>query len=217
MEQILAAWNRFTVKLLMVIRVLTLRRKTMLLLGKEVYKRLFAEAKELATNQPEVSRVINGELVGAPLSLGTGAQTRDPAMCDHPLESMKRRSNGKNLWWTCASCQSRWDRKPIEDALVGEEPQHSEVLLFGKHLGKAMGWVYENDRQYCQWIQMTAEQEVSPGKPLLRMAAYISNREYEEANPMEVEDRGRRARPVEEMTISDDEFQLLPPSFRRPE
>ena len=63
------------------------------------------------------------------------------------------------------------------------------------------------------------ELDDSPQQPLVRFAQYISQREYSEANPepMEVQDRGRRERPLEEMTLSDDEFTLLPPSFIRPE
>ena len=168
-------------KLIYVIRYSFYKEKVVHILGRSAFLRIFDREKKEEAKAREVSRIVDGEAVGKPMTQATGKVAVDPALCQHPNQSMKRRGNNKAKWWTCSACQSRWVRVPIEEiSAVG--PIDDFPILFGKHTGKTFSWVYENDKYYSEWVMKTAEQEASHASaPLKMFAQYIAEREYAEA------------------------------------
>lgn len=192
-----AKWRQFALKLMLVLRSYVQKRALQAMLGKEVYARIFETTKKqeerMTADQHLVGdgRVINGEIVGRPLTAGGAKATVDPAICQHHSAAMKARANRSQKWWTCIDCQSRWDRRDMS-IYEDQDPSASELILFGKYQGSEMASVRATDRNYCQWVLYTAEQENTKACPhLLRFATYLTMMEQREAR--ETDQRYREA------------------------
>ena len=63
-----------------------------LLLGNQNYLRIFGAVRGSTETPetPQVTRVIDGEVVGKPLEPGKGPVLIDPSLCIHPERSMKK-------------------------------------------------------------------------------------------------------------------------------
>ena len=212
-------WRSILLKLSWVIRVATIRESAILMLGKNVYKRLFAEntKAEKRSKEMEVTKIIAGEVVGKKLdtpSAGTASVT-SPELCQHPFESMKRRGNKSNQWWTCSACLTRWERRPLTDLYTSEVPVGTEIAAFGKYAGTTLGHIYETDPSYVQWALMTVETERDTSPGLKRAALYFANREYQIAMETSQEKRGRSASSMnsEEDSSETDSFLMTEPPF----
>ena len=78
-EQRLARWKILALKLFMVLDNFHLKKRTQAVLGKDAYLRIFHQVKDqVDAPPPQVSNVINGEIVGKPLSPGEGSVEVDP-------------------------------------------------------------------------------------------------------------------------------------------
>jgi hypothetical protein len=184
--QRLARWKIFTLKLLWVLDAFGRKRRTQAALGEDSYRRIFQEARNKEEKEQQQSRpitnVINWEIVGKLLKPGEGEVLIDPTMCAHPTPSMKRRGN-KTKWWTCTQCQSRWERRSMEDQIPEGSPQGSEMMLQGTSMGQTFSDIYENNRTYCQWALLTAGEGMQEATPQVhRLAAYARQRETAEAS-----------------------------------
>jgi len=184
--QRLARWKIFTLKLLWVLDAFGRKRRTQAVLGEDSYRKIFQEArtreeKDLHHNRP-LTTIINGEIVGKPLKPGDGEVLTDPAMCSHPSPSMKRRGN-KMKWWTCVQCQSRWERRSMEEQIPEGPPRGIEMMMQGTSAGSDFNHIYETRKEYCKWVLLTAAEGVEEATPqLLRLATYIRQRETAEAS-----------------------------------
>ena len=165
-------------KLFLVLDNFQLKKCTQAVLGKDAYLRIFHQVRDQEeAPQPQVSNVINGEIVGKQLSPGEGRVEVDPEQCRHPLDRMKRHGNRTSKWWTCHQCQSRWERMTIEQAMPTGIPRGTETLLFGKHVGQTFAHVFDNLPSYAQWVIKTAQEHGDEAHPqLLRLAKYLSRR-----------------------------------------
>ena len=105
----MARWKVIVIKLCWVIRVYAIKNAAKLLLGNQNYLRIFGAVRRSAETPetPQVTRVIDGEVVGKPLEPGNGPVLIDPSLCVHPDQSMKKRGNRAQMRWTCKACQSR--------------------------------------------------------------------------------------------------------------
>ena len=174
----MARWKIVVLKLLLVLENFNLKKRTQAVLGKEVYLRIFHQVRDqdTATTQ-DVTKVINGEIVGKPMTPGEGRVEMDPEQCQHPTDRMKRAGNKAAKWWTCQQCQSRWTRMSLEDAVPTGIPRGSEILFFGKHVGKTFAHVFDNLPSYAQWVIRTAQEHGEEAQPqLLRLAKYLARR-----------------------------------------
>jgi hypothetical protein len=135
-------------------------------------------------------RVLNHQgvpyVVGPELEPGQGVKdkqkcTHDPALCQHPSETMLGRGGrGEQQWWYCQACGNRWKRIPLSKyALLsaGTVPSGNDILCFGKHLGKTCATVYKLYPEYCEWILKTAETGDDPCPQLMRFAKYLATKE----------------------------------------
>ena len=84
--------------------------------------------------------------------------------------------------------------KDVTGSSVTEEPNHLDLVTFGKHTGETYQEVYSQDRMYCQWVLMTVEAGESSAQ-ILRLAQYVYQMDVQEtylADPqaflMETED-----------------------------
>ena len=177
-EQRLARWKIFALKLFMVLDNFLLKKRTQAALGKDAYLRIFQQARNQGdTPPPQVSKVINGEVVGKPLPPGEGNVEVEPEQCQHPVNRMIRHGNRTSKWWTCHQCQSRWERMTIEQAMPTGIPRGTEALLFGKHAGQTFAQVFDNLPSYTQWVIKTAQEHGDEAHPqLLRLAKYLNRR-----------------------------------------
>ena len=177
-KQRLARWKVVTLKLLLVLETFALKNRAQAALGVDAYRRIFQRAREedrLQDTQPAFQRMINGEIVGKPLTPGTGVPTVDPQVCNHPTAEMKRRGN-KVKWWTCHLCKSRWERHlPVIPTGV---PTDREIMTNGPHAGKSFHHIWENEHQYNHWVRLTADTHPEGMDPALyRLAAYLARKE----------------------------------------
>ena len=136
-DQLTARWRSLTIKLHLVIRVFTIKNMVKTLLGPQNYLRMCGNARRQAENPeaPIVTRVIGGEIVGKPKEPGDGVVQIDPRLCQHPEQKMKPRGNRSDKWWTCESCQSRWERRSLESLIQTGPVTGGEIMLTGRHLG----------------------------------------------------------------------------------
>ena len=177
-DQRLARWKIFVLKLIMVLDNFHLKKRTQAVLGKDAYLRIFHQVKDQGdAPPPQITNVINGEIVGKPLSPGEGTVEVDPTQCQHPVQRMKRHGNRSSKWWTCHACQSRWERMKAEDSIPTGTPKGTEILLFGKHVGLTFSHVFDHLPSYAQWVIRTAQEHGDESQPqLLRLAKYLSQR-----------------------------------------
>ena len=48
----------------------------------------------------------------------------------------------------------------------------SDLITFGRHMGKHYNQTWQEDPQYCHWVMMMIEQEVGTSSALKRCAQY---------------------------------------------
>ena len=201
-QELLSLWHLLIVKVQHMLRYAAQKDRTILVLsidhkerdidlerGRQNFLKVFQYIKEqnLQTT-PQVidfTRVIGQELVGKPLPMGLGNKrlaVNDPLTCPHPDNAMAPRGNahtnvrGDKIqvnWWTCKLCNSRWERQPIPAHQNPDEPQDSDRLTFGKHLGKTYLEVYNTEPQYCSWAIETVQHGDHPTKELQRLVDYL--------------------------------------------
>ena len=174
-----ARWKIITLKLLWVLRNFTIKHCTQAVLGRDAYQRIFHRIKNTAeSSKGIVSRVINGEIVGKPLPRGKADDCRIlPEMCPHEAKHMKGRGNKNTMWWTCANCQSRWERRTVDTTPATGPPTDTEVLTFGKCVGQTYKQTATKNPDYCQWILQTADGDGDSCPQLKRFAQYLVDRE----------------------------------------
>ena len=158
------------------------------ILGQDVYQNIFAEIKrvarqEEATRESKNWQVIDGQYVGRKYTKATkGTPEVDPAVCSHAAQNMRSRGNGRQNWWTCIACLTRWERIPIEIKDAGADATDHDVLAFGKHAGKTYLEVLTDHPSYAKWVISTDEYGDNTNKQFAHFARWIRKKEYEEAN-----------------------------------
>jgi len=181
-----ARWKIVTIKLLWVLRNFLMKNCTQAVLGREAYQRIFHRIKSSAeSSRGIVNRVINGEIVGKALSSNASLDTpviNLPEMCQHESRYMKTRGNRTTKWWTCVSCQSRWERRPLDTTPATGPPTDTEVLTFGKFVGQTYLQTATMNPNYCKWILQTADGDGDSSPQLTRFAQYLVSRERAEAD-----------------------------------
>ena len=186
-------WRLFCLKSMIVLDYLWHKTKAERLLGLKVFKQLTAEEDGDAQTAPSTSasskdlrpftrilRALGSRwVVGPPREPSDGKPNRDPKVCDHPQTNMKPRGNGKDIWWTCDLCLSRWDRIAITQYENPGPPKDSDRALFGKHTGRTYLEIFRMDQQYCDWVLRTAESGDEASPELIRLAKWIASREFQ--------------------------------------
>ena len=176
-----ARWKIVTIKLLWVLRNFMMKNCTQAVLGREAYQRIFHRIKSSAeASRGIVNRVINGEIVGKALSSNASLDApviNLPEMCQHESKYMKGRGDKKSMWWTCISCQSRWERRPLDTIPMTGPTTDKEVLTFGKCVGQTYLQTATKNQDYCQWILQTADGDGDTSPQLKRFAQYLVMRE----------------------------------------
>ena len=183
-QQRLSRWKSLLLKVLMVFQVFQTKQKAMTMLGKEVYLRVFQEAKKVENKKDEdkqITKVINGEIVGKQLeSMGKGKRaekaTEDPMTCVHPTDKMKREGNKSQKTWCCLLCLTRWERLPLETVNLKTEGKDNDLVTFGKYLGKTYKEV-ASDPEQTQWILQSVEQDPKVSQEMIRLANYLVAKE----------------------------------------
>ena len=172
-QELLSLWKLIMLKVQHLFRYAATKDRTILILGiehqnrdvdldtgRQNFLRVFQYLKEQSLRSPQVqefTRVIGSELVGKPLAPSTGVRrlaVNDPENCPHPDKEMVPRGNGhfnnrtnqrnQVCWWTCKLCNSRWERMPVPAHPIPDEPQDSDRMRFGRHLGEQYIDVYNN-------------------------------------------------------------------------
>jgi len=186
----LARWKIFVTKLFWVLANYAMKQRTVAVLGRSTYLRVFQQIKKQGAQTAEtVTRIIQGEIVGKAISPAEGTQNVEPHMCQHPMFSMKQRGNKTSKWWTCIQCLSRWERRSLADSTPDGQPTDQEISMFGKHQGKTFSWILEQDAAYCQWVLMTMESSgESCSNQFRRLAQYLIQAEHREAQKRTAED-----------------------------
>ncbi len=156
----LSRWRKIIIKVQLVFQFLSIQEKTRKLLGEAVFDSFLGHNNRAApTADPsQTYRMLNGEVVGRPLKPSDTDKAKatakmDPAMCKHPANMMKarsnRRPNGTGVdWWVCLMCTSRWERLKQSDLQgTGMIPSYcpEDLVTFGKHSGETMQEVWEKD------------------------------------------------------------------------
>ena len=171
---LIARWRAIKIKLMMVIRLFAIKKSAQAVLGRDTYLRILKDVQhqneEDARPQDVPSRIVQGELLGAPLRRGTGAARLHPTQCDHPETSVKARANAKAKWFTCLQCQARWERKSLEPMEITTE---HDFLLFGCHKDKTYGEMRQHHPSYCKWVLRTTELETDTCPMLMRFASWL--------------------------------------------
>jgi hypothetical protein len=124
-EQRNARWRRIILKILWVLRAVSVKLATVSALGTEAYRAIIegTKAPTAGSNQNQVLRIYNGEGVG-PLIESSTKGSIHPDMCQH--SSLIRRGNRSSRWWTCRDCENRYQRIAI--ASDGSGSLTTEVL-----------------------------------------------------------------------------------------
>ena len=180
-------------KVYMLFRALYYINKAHTLLPHETYQDLTGRPGDKKYRDPaedqvnEVSRVINGEAVGAPLRPSTSGPepTHDPATCEHPVDQMRRKGNRPvenvptmSSWWVCLACRSRWQRYVYQ---ASSHLKAEDVLYFGRHKGKTYYQVFYEHPGYAAWALETVTNDRENASPMLvRFADYVKNQLDEE-------------------------------------
>ena len=180
-------WGKIFLKISLCMHHLHRQRCMKNILGEKNYNKIFNPTVESAsTAQPAQTpfRILHGQVVGKPLKPGEGKEdlkkkSMDPVMCQHPDEAMKKRGNNEEcMWWLCAQCCSRWERRKISEisTLTGH-PSGFNILTFGKFSGSMFQQVYDSSPDYCQWVLDTLEKDgaKSQSKNFVNFAEYILN------------------------------------------
>jgi len=185
-----ARWKSLVLKIFLMFSTIAAQTKAKLLLGVEVYERVFKTATTAKVKDwTGPFRFCKGQAVGQPRDSGIGPKDQqkahmDPTMCQHNDQDMMPRGNKTDKWWTCQKCLSRWDRIP--DALNPSSfaaPNDEDLVTFGKHAGSTFLHVYLEDTPYCEWVLRTLEEVPTPakGSPLQRLAQYITAQNIRES------------------------------------
>ena len=146
-QVIQAAWNRFRIKICWLIRYTQAKHFLTTMLGQEVFLNTYQGLRRSSARRQStpVTRVIQGKVVGKPK---TPSETVKPTVsakdCLHQEQYMKWRGNKHAAWWTCLACGSRWEGHTLGKFTPMDEPEGSELVLFGKHAGKTFQWVANN-------------------------------------------------------------------------
>ena len=193
------------IKISWIFMALKMKTACTAVLGKDNYLRLHQDAKRSQKKpgeEEDYSRVINGQILGKELDKkGNGIPDVDPSVCDNPTTAIKARSNKRKDpktgeikgqdWFTCVKCQTRWERLPGPEkgASTGSKDQDpnlfqktnqemgDELINFGKYQGQLTYLqIYQEDRQYVDWVMATHETERSSPQ-LSRFAAWINQYE----------------------------------------
>jgi hypothetical protein len=111
----MARWKIMVVELFWVLRNFELKCCAQEVLGRSAYLRIFQQIESTKEQVKDIPlKIIDGQVVGKPLPQGQGTGNVDPVMRQHLKENMKTRANKTEEWWTCAMCQSRWERQTVE-------------------------------------------------------------------------------------------------------
>ena len=78
--------------------MITKKQCLMVTLGKSAYLRVFGRANKTLTDtttkeEKEVTRILNGHIVGKKLEPGVGTPTVEQKICTHPATQVKMASN----------------------------------------------------------------------------------------------------------------------------
>ena len=162
--------------------------------GKRTFLTIFQYIKTMPEKTREevieYTRVLGNELVGKFLGVSDHSKkmpTEDPSTCTHPDQAMRRRANAltstrmdgtHRQWWTCLHCHSRWERLPMPDR--ANPVDDSDLMVYGKHIGRTYATVYQSFPQYAHWTMNTAEDGEPSHPDLLRFAQYCSQRRKKE-------------------------------------
>jgi hypothetical protein len=186
-------------KLLWVLRSIGIKRATQAVLGADAYRRIFQQAPTMTNESTgetvvNVMRIIKGQVVGRSLAASEGGKavaTQDPCLCQHPEGEMVARGNRTDKWWTCKLCLSRWERTGLPTAPTGN-PKASEVMTIGRQMGKTFDVIFQQEKEYCQWVLQSVEAQELQEPQYHRLAHYIVGREQEVAwtNAMVPEELG---------------------------
>ena len=191
-EKVLFLWQWMVNKLVRILLHLEAVDQTKAWLEDRVYDKLFKMGKSIITVQAkeEVTRVINGEIVGKPLQPRKGKvpPTVEAAVCQHPLKRdgrpvMVRGGNQSDKKdWTCRDCHSRWERHSAEEwqERTGTVLSSEQIVLFGKYAGHTYQEVLK-DKTYCQWVVNTFEMDRSMCPGLEALALYLVEQEWQMA------------------------------------
>ena len=182
-SQRIARWKAIVYKVLIVINVHAVKeRVTAALGGRDNYLRIFQQVKTpQLPDQPLVTRIIDGEVVGRPLPTSKGQSDGaelEPAMCQHPSSKMKKRGNKAQKWWTCTACLQRWERKELEEYHPKGEATDTDLITFGPRIGQTYLEVLQ-DPMYCQLILLTVETDPASSPQIKRLARYIVQNEWQ--------------------------------------
>ena len=98
-------------------------------------------------------------------------------MCirDSIRKDMDGTTKGEN-WWTCQQCLTRWERHPMPDATSEdylEAPTNTDLVTFGKHMGKTYQQVKDDHPDYVAWMMETLDQETDHSAAFLHLAKYF--------------------------------------------
>ena len=193
-EQRLWKWYQFCLRAMVVLEYLWHKTKAEQVLGLKVFKQLTAEENEAAqaaqsstsassSDSRPFTRVLRAGgsrwVVGKPREASDGKPQVDLRICEHLAADMRHRGNGKDIWWTCTLCLSRWDRIPVTHFEKAGTPQDSDRALFGKHTGRTYLEIFRMDKQYCEWVLRTAESGDDASADLIRLAKWIASREFQ--------------------------------------
>ena len=96
------------------------------------------------------------------LPVGEAEKTAPRELCQRPQATVKHRGSGNGLWWTCAPCQMRWKRPPVDRYAPTGEHRGSEWCTFGKYAGYAFKEIYRMGNPHCQWRMKTYESGEQP-------------------------------------------------------
>ena len=182
-----AAWGRFRIKICWLIRYTQAKHFLTTMLGTEVFLATYQGLRR--SQEPRqatpVTRVLQGKVVGKPK---TPSETVQPTVsakdCLHQEQCMKWRANKHAAWWTCVACGSRWEGHTLGKFTPMDEPEGSELVLFGKHAGKTFQWVANNVPKYLEWVVMTADNDPDCCESLTRLARWAAIREWQAASSL---------------------------------
>lgn len=177
----LARWKSLLLKTFLVFTTIAAGTKAKLLLGAEVYAKLFKTVTDASKPQEWTGpyRMCKGQFIGKPLPMGQGPKDKkkahmDPSMCQHNSSDMIPRANKTDKWWFCQKCLSRWERIP-ENAELHYNPRDEDLVTFGKHCGSTFLHVYLEDPNYCDWVERTVMETDPPKGALTQLHQYIQS------------------------------------------
>ena len=97
---------------------------------------------------------------------------------------MKARGNKNSKWFTCAHCQSRWERLEMTGAAAStsdlaaaaaEQPIHERDLVgFGKFAALSYRQLLDQQPEYCEWVLSTIDTEPDSCPALFRLGNFLN-------------------------------------------